>query len=82
MAAFSLETAVVLAAKQRRSSVGVAFRAILATAEHFQTGDRPPLKLFSRDSDLVRLAAVNCGSWVQSEAVTRPPPWNDYNDPF
>ncbi|MFN9031676.1 MAG: hypothetical protein ACK54C_09330, partial [Betaproteobacteria bacterium] len=47
--------AVVIAAKQRRSSVGEAFRAIPATAEQFQTGDRPPLKLFSRDSDLVRL---------------------------
>jgi hypothetical protein len=58
---FILETAVVIAAKQRRSSVGAAFRAIPATAEQFQTGDRPPLKLFSRDSDLVRLAAVNCG---------------------
>ena len=55
------ETAVVIAAKQRRSSAGAAFRAILATAEQFQTGDRLPLKLFSRDSDLVRLAAVNCG---------------------
>ncbi|MFN9031990.1 MAG: hypothetical protein ACK54C_00170 [Betaproteobacteria bacterium] len=57
----NLETAVVITAKQRRSSVGAAFRAILATAEQFQTGDRPPLKLFSRDSDLVRLAAVNRG---------------------
>jgi hypothetical protein len=55
------ETAVVMAAKQRRSSVGAAFRAILATAEQFQIGARPPLKLFNHDSDLVRLAAVNCG---------------------
>ncbi|MFN9031644.1 MAG: hypothetical protein ACK5XM_15865, partial [Betaproteobacteria bacterium] len=58
----NLETAVVITAKQRRSSVGEAFRAIPATAEQLQTGDRPPLKLFSRDSDSVRLAAVNCGS--------------------
>jgi hypothetical protein len=55
------ETAIVMAAKQRRSSVGAAFRAILATAEQFQIGARPPLELFNRDRDLVRLAPVNCG---------------------
>jgi mono/diheme cytochrome c family protein len=33
--ALILETAVVMAAKQRRSSVGAAFRATLATAEQF-----------------------------------------------
>ena len=58
----NLETAVVMAAKQRRSSIGAAFRAIPATAEQFQIGERPPLKLFSLDRDLGRLAAVNCGS--------------------
>ena len=57
----TLEAAVVMAAKQRRSSVDAAFRAILATAEQFQIGERPPLKLFNLDRDLGRLAAVNCG---------------------
>jgi hypothetical protein len=60
-AGINLETAVVIAAKQRRSRIGAAFRVIPATAEQFQTGDRPPLKLFSRNSDFVRLAAVNRG---------------------
>ena len=39
----------------------MAFRAILATAEQFQIGERPPLKLFNLDRDLGRLATVNCG---------------------
>jgi hypothetical protein len=34
---------------------------LLATAEQFQTDERPPLKFFNLDRDLVRLAAVNCG---------------------
>jgi hypothetical protein len=62
-----------MAAKQRRSSVGAAFRAILATAEQFQTGDRPPLELFNRDSDLVRLAAVNCSFLDQGVSQTAAP---------
>jgi hypothetical protein len=57
----NLEAAVVIAVEPRRSRIDAAFRVIPATAEQFQTGDRPPLKLFSRDSDLVRLAAVNRG---------------------
>lgn len=54
------ETAVVIPAKRRRSSVGAALRALLATAEPSQVGDRRPPQLFKRDSDLVRLAAVSC----------------------
>jgi hypothetical protein len=66
-----LETAVIVAAKQRRSSVGAAFRAIPATAEQFQIGARPPLKLINRDSDLVRLAAVNCGFSDETSGLPR-----------